>query len=203
MAKKDPAEASRLRLGVIQLLITENGERVKDTQPGFWPEERSDYYASLVEIVSDFNDEHAIPALLGAITTGNMAASGLARFGERSVAPLLEQLHSADRYVRSSSLFAISKLFETNQTVSRGSYTLIESAIQASLTDPEGNVRYAAVSAVESLPSRDKFVPTLQKIAKQDSWAVPTRTGGEGYPVRLLAQRILDNISHHVPPPKQ
>jgi hypothetical protein len=67
------------------------------------------------------------------------------------------------------------------------------------LKDPEGSVRSAAISAIEFLTTRDKFVPALRQLSANDPATMQT---GHGlfYTVRHDASELLDNIAHHVPP---
>jgi hypothetical protein len=201
VARIDASQADRLRLGVMHLLTVENGERQQEKRPGAWSEERSEYYANLIDMVADFNDERAISALVGAATTGGMATRGLARFGDLIVEPTINQLNSPDSTVRSSALFTIRDLFNLHKSLSSASYARIESALQSSLADHEGNVRFAAIVTIEFLPTREKFVPFLKELSLSDPLALPATKGGQFYPVRLTATDVLDHIARHLPPP--
>ena len=119
--KQDSGEADRLKVGLIHLLAVENAG-TKETVPATearpentteeHDEEFSDYYGNLIGVVADLNDERAIPALLGAIGTGEMAGRGIAKFGDKALGPLLDLLHDSDNLVRSSVLFTIRDLLE-------------------------------------------------------------------------------------------
>jgi HEAT repeat protein len=202
VAKQYPAEADRLKVGLINLLVVEN-KHVKKTEE--LSEEYTDYYGDLVGRVSDLNDERAIPALIGAITTGGMATRALARFGDKALDQVLGQLNSSDRFVRSSALDTISDLLERHIAVSPTSQSRISDALRSSLNDPQFIVRRSAIGAIEYLDTREEFVPALVKLAQSDPIKFPGKPndggdGGQFYPVRQDARRLLRKIANHEPP---
>ncbi len=212
--KQDPAEADRLKVGLIHLLVVENAESTvavsaTEATPGNTTEEGdeeySDYYGNLIGMVADLNDERAIPALVGAITTGGMATRALARFGDKSVGPLLDRLHDPDNMIRSSVLFTIRDLLEMHISIAPASQLRIRKALRTSLDDADYSVRRSAISAIEYLDNREEFVPTLEKLAQSDPVKLSGTPddggdGGQFYPVRQDARRLLHKIAVHVPP---
>jgi hypothetical protein len=57
-----------------------------------------------VVTVSSLNDDRAIPALVGAMTTGGMAQRGVLKYGDKALTSVMEQLKSSDALVRASAL---------------------------------------------------------------------------------------------------
>lgn len=200
--KQNHAEADRLKFGLFHLLAVENPEAKKGQS---LTEEYSDYYGDLVAVVSDLNDERSIPALLGAITTGGMATRALARFGDKAFNPLLDELNSPDRLVRSSVLFTIRDLLEMHISIAPASQARLRNALRSSLGDPEFVVRESAIAAIEYLNDREQFVPALEKLAQSDPVKLPGKPddggdGGQSYPLRQDARRLLRKIANHEPP---
>jgi hypothetical protein len=201
--KQDSTEADRLKLGLIQLLTVENAEAKNGKG---LTEEHSDYYGDLVGIMSDLNDERAIPALIGAITTGGMATRALARFGDKAFSSVLNELSSPDPEVRSSVLFTIRDLLEMHISIAPASQARIRGVLRSSLADRESVVRSGAISAIEYLDDREQFVPALEKLAASDPDTLPGKPfdggdGGQFYPLRQKARRLLRKIANHEPPP--
>jgi HEAT repeat protein len=165
----------------------------------------ADYYGNLIGIVADLNDERAIPALLGAISSGGMATRALARFGDKAFNPLLDQLRNPDPQVRSSVLFTIRDLLEMHISIAPASQARIREVLRSSLADPEFAIRGSAVSAIEYLDDREQFVPALEKLAESDPVKLPGKPddggdGGKFYPLRQDARRLLRKIANHEPP---
>jgi len=204
LAKQDPSETDRLRLGLIRLLTVENEtvRNAKRTGLRFTTEEHSDYYGDLIGAVADLNDKRAIPALLGAITSGGMATRGLARFGEQALTPVLNRLSDPDPLVRASVLWTVRHMLRMGTASDLSCHARIEAALRSSLRDPDFVVRSAAISAVEYLDDRQEFVPTLRELAEHDPERIPGKSddGGEHYPVRLEAKRLLEKIANHESP---
>lgn len=200
---KNHDEADRVRTGFVHLLATENavihsGPQINSTRT----EDDSEYYAQVIAVVSSLNDEQAIPALMGAITSGGMATRGLARFGDKTLGPVLDQLQNQDPMTRSASLFTVRNMLKMRTLTSPSSHDRVRSAIRSSLEDPESVVRSSAISALEYLDSREEFVLALKVLAEHDPAKLPGSAddGGELYPVRLKARRLLNKIANHDQP---
>jgi hypothetical protein len=100
LGKETTGDVNHLRLGLIQLLATENSEMRRpngearqtsgsssnkdEAADEEGAEEYSEYYADLIGFVASLGDERAIPALLGAAGTGGMATQGVARFAGKA-----------------------------------------------------------------------------------------------------------------------
>jgi len=199
-----PSDADRLRLGVIQLLVTENNDKVPaaDEKEG---EENSQYYSSLINFVAHLGDERAIPALLGAALTGGMATRGVARFGKKALDPTLGQINRGGPKLASGAVYVVQKMLEMHTINDPDSHLRIKNALRSSLASPDSDVREAAVYAVEYLDDREEFVPMLKDLAEHDPGKVSGQpkwdgTIGDIYPVRELATKLLRKIANHEPP---
>ena len=202
--KQDPVEADRLKVGLIHLLTAENADVQKAKQTGtrFTTEEHSEYYGNLIGVVADLTDERAIPALLGAITTGGMAQRGVARFGDKAFDPLLKKTEDPDPVVRMSVLFTVRYMLRMGGIKSPASQVRIRDIVRSSLDDADSSVRSSAMSVIEYLDNREEFVPALEKLAERDPVKLPGTPddggdGGQFYPVRQDARRLLRKIANH------
>jgi hypothetical protein len=198
-----PDQADPVKVGLIQLLLEEDGYFVINKNPPPDPHEEDDigeHYAELIEVVASLEDQRAIPALVGAMTTGGMAQRGLFKYGDTALEPVMDQLKSPDALVRATALgMSIALLQKHDDPPSK---TRIRDLIRSSLTDPEPVVRSQAVRETTCLDNRQDFVPMLQQIAKTDPWKLPGKAddGGDGeefYPVRFDARRVLRDIQNN------
>jgi hypothetical protein len=203
VSKKNADEADRLKLALIGLLSTENVAEQEFIVKGttFATEEHSEYYASLVARVANLNDERAIPALVGAITTGGMATRGLARFGDKAIDPVLNLLQAPANphsRVRSSAVFTIRDLLMLHIPITLTSHTRIKQALESALNDPEFGVRYSAICAIEYLEDREDLLPALKDMAEHDHGENP----GTPYEhtLRPTAEQLVQKIANHQKP---
>ena len=90
-----------------------------------------------------------------------------------------------------------------HKSIASASYARIKFALESSLKDPAFVVRSSAISAIEYLDDREEFVPALEDLAEHDPAKLPGRAddGGELYPVRRDAKRLVQKIANHEPPP--
>lgn len=202
--KLSPGDANRLRLGVIQLLVTENNDKVPAASEKEG-EENSMYYSSLIDFVAHSGDERAIPALLGAAMTGGMATRGVARFGKKALDPTLAQVKSGDPKLASGAVYVVQKMLQMHTVTDADSHLRMKNAMRSALASPDSDVRLAAVYAVEYLNDREEFVPILKDLAEHDPDKLPGQpkwdgTVGDIYPVRELATKLLRKIANHEPP---
>jgi len=215
-----PRDADRLRLGIIQLLVRENNEGLKERdevkQASPAPsagevqeeegEEDSDYYSGLIGFVANLNDERAIPALLGAANTGGIATRGVARFGKRALDATLMQAKNANPDLAEGALWVIRDMLEFGLVSDPESLQRIKSAIRSALDAPDVGLRDTGVYLVGYLDKREEFVPKLKDIAEHDPAKLPNQpkddgTVGDFYFVRVNAARVLEQIANHVQPP--
>ncbi len=101
--KQHPEQADRIKLGLIQLLKADNVD-FQGAAPGTYTEDDTEHYAEVVNVVSSLKDERAIPALVGAMATGGMAQQAIFQYGDKALAPVLEQLKSSDPLAQSQAL---------------------------------------------------------------------------------------------------
>ena len=197
-----PNQADSIKLGLIELLGSENDLFVlgKNAAPDTYTEEDGEYHAGLITAVSSLDDERAIPALVGAMTTGGIAQRGILKYGDKALEPVLEQLKNPDGLVRATALgLSFSLLKRQNDPASLKRVTDL---VRSSLTDPDTVVRRRAVREIDCLADRQEYVPTLEKIAKTDpekrlGKALDGGDGEEFYPVRYDARRVLRDIQNN------
>jgi hypothetical protein len=201
---RHPDKADQVKISLIHLLSEENHLFIETKNPPPDSNDEDDvgeYYAELVDVVSSLNDERAIPALAGAITTGGMAQRGLLKYGDKALGPVLKQLKSSDALVRASALGLSTEILEGRKD--SASHAQMISLIQSSLKDPAAVVRRHAVREIDCLDERQDFIPVLQEIAKTDPDKLPGRAddggdGGQFYPVRADARRVLRDVQNNV-----
>lgn len=204
---RHPDQADAVKLGLIELLSTENYYFIESKNPPADPHEEDDvseHYAELIDAVSSLHDERAIPALTGAITTGGMAQRGLLEYGDKALVPVVEKLKSPDALVRASALGMAMALLAKHDDAA--SHTRIRELLRSSLGDSGSVVRRKAVWEIDCLVDRQDFVPLLQKVAKTDPFILPADgpadDRGDGdmfYPVRYDARRALRHIQNNQP----
>jgi hypothetical protein len=199
--KQYPDQADRIKLGLIQLLRADNADfQSPSTAPGTYTEDDTEHYAEAINVVSSMNDERAIQALAGAMTTGGMAQGGVLKYGDKAFAPVLEQLKSSDALVRSSALDMSFALLEKRG--GPAAQAQIKELILAYIKDPGSVVRRSAVQEIGCLEDRQDFVPLLKEIAKSDPLKFPGKPldGGDTdgfYPVRADARQVLRDIQNN------
>jgi len=212
--KSTPDDVDRLRVGIIQLLIAENArinlpdeelskQAARTTGCGNGTDncecDESEYYPSLIATVAGFNDERAVPALVGAMPWASDAAGALLRFGDKAVGPILDQLKSRNALLRVSALSMAISMEGQNELVSP---PRIKEMLRSALADPVAVVRSHAVNEIACLDDRKEFVPVLERLAKSDPehWRGREDDGVDGdhfYPVRLYARRALREIRNN------
>jgi hypothetical protein len=208
---RNPGQADAVRLGLIHLLSLENSkiyiasrtnaQNATQESPEAKPKE-DEYYPTLIAAVTALRDERAIRALLGATPTGGMAMRAVAEFGDKALGSVLEQAKSPDPIVRSSALFTVRNMLRMKTLNLPTSQIQITSAIQESLQDSNFAVRSSAISVIEYMDNRQEFVPALQKLAESDPVRVQESAdeGGDLYPVRRKARRVLREIDENRQP---
>jgi len=198
--KQHPEQADRIKLGLIELLKADNADfQGQTTPPGTYTEDDMEHYAEVVNVVSSVNDERAIPALVGAMATGGMAQRAIFQYGDKALAPVLEQLKSSDPLAQSSALkMSFALLAERSDPAAQAQ---IRELILAYVKAPSGATRSIAVQQIGCLEDRQNFVPLLSEIAKTDPLKLSGKAldGGDGdefYPVRYDARRVLRHIKN-------
>lgn len=196
--KQHPEQADGIKLGLIQLLKADNID-FQGATPQTYTEDDMEHYAEVVNVVSSLKDERAIPALVGAMATGGMAQQAIFQYGDKALAPVLEQLKSSDPLVQSQALMmGFALLAERGDPASEAQ---IRELILAYVKAPLEPSRRIAVQEIDCLDDRQNFVPLLEKIAKTDPEKRPGKAldGGDAdgfYPVRADARRVLRHIKN-------
>jgi len=208
---RNPEQAEAVRLALIRMLTLENAAvhspRTSSTtitkenrEAGFRSE--NDVYPALIQEVAELKDERAIPALVGAVTTGGMAMRAVAEFGQKALGPVLDLLNDASPLVRLSALHTIRHMLGNGSLNDLPSQLRTKAALRESLKDKESVVRRSAIYAIEYLDDRQEFLPILRDLAETDPGKRPGQAGegGEFYPVRVQAKELIRKIENHVPP---
>lgn len=204
----DADEQDKLRLGLIQLLVT---ERVAANDPNTSVNDAdregySNYYGDLIGAVADLKDVRAIPVLLANADTGGMATRGVAHFGKAALDPVLQQVMGKNEELAEGALFVIRDMLEYHIAADSDSLVRIKNILRSALARPEGNLRVVTVFVIEYLSDREDFVPVLTNIAMSDPFEVPGQVATDGqdkggvYPVRRAARLLLVKIANHEPP---
>jgi hypothetical protein len=157
-------------------------------------ESYGDYHADLIQAVASLRDPRSIPALLGAISTGDMATQALAAFGTSALDPVIEKLKSRDAIERESAVGVLTEMLERNSgrgVSDPGSRAKIRDALFAAASDQVFYVRIAAVSGLARLRNPDaRFL--IQGIASND----PYKDEVGSYPVRAAAKEVLETLKN-------
>jgi HEAT repeat protein len=197
-----PEQAGRVKLGLIQLLSSENELFVsrENISKEIYTEENSEHYAEIIHAVASLNDERTIPPLIGAMSTGGMAQRGLLKYGDKALDPLVKELQNRDGLVRATALgLCVTLLGKQNDS---GAHRRVAELIKSSLNDPDSTVRSSAIRAIDCLEERKDFVPTLERVSKTDPEKMPGKAidkgdGDEFYPVRYDARQVLRDIQNN------
>jgi hypothetical protein len=206
------SDVDALTLGIIDLLIKESNGGLKEPDDvnsedddESYGEEKSGYYSGLIGFVAEMHDERAIPALLGAGTTGGMATRGAAWFGKKAVSPTVAQVKSPNTQAAESALWVIRSILEMRTAEDPDSHLELKNALKFALGSPDHDVRETAILAIEQLEDRGEFVPTLKGIAQHDpyraNYTAGKSTPGKGpYEVRHSAELLLQKIARNPQP---
>lgn len=205
---RHPDQARRIKLGLIQLLGPEN-EAFTKGKPGSLTEDDTNYYAEVVRTVSTLNDERKTPALAGATSTGRMAQQAIFQYGDKALAPVLEQLKRQPDPNSVSDLLAQASALQMSFALlaKRGdptSQAQIRELILAYVKAPSGATRRIAVQEIDCVDDRQNFVSLLTEISKTDPQKLSGKPldGGDNnqfYPVRADARRVLRHIQNNMP----
>lgn len=192
-------QADKIKLGLIGLLKADNVD-FQSAAPGTYTEDDMDHYAEVVRVVSSLNDERAIPVLGNATSTGGTAQQAVLQYGDKALAPVLEQLKSSDVGVQSGALSMSFRLLAKRGDPA--AQAQIRELILAYVKAPSGATRRIAVQEIGCLEDRQSFVPLLKEIAMTDPQKFSGRAldGGESdgfYPVRADARRVLRDIQNN------
>lgn len=199
--QKEPKNREARRTGLIKLLETENGvveeKRLKrlasrletPDEKDLLSEEYVNYYGDVIAAIATLKDPRALNALLGAITTGNMATRTLVSFGKPAVEPVTQRLQHPDPRVRVAATWTLSQMLEAseiaNDPVSRSK---IKAALIRAATDNDPFVRREAVDGLARVGDQES-IALLEKIARTDPYRADFLQGT--YVVREAATKAL------------
>lgn len=194
----EPAEADRTKSDLIGLLSQENAfvreqrERFDKTGETL-TEGYVNYYGDLIAAVASLNDPRSLDALVGAMTTGDIATRGLASLGRPALQPVLHELGSPDPLTRVAVLSVLSEMARS-QWISGdpGARRLVKDAVVEALADPNPQVRIFAVRVASELGD-PSLRPLLAKLASSDPYQSELPGQAGTYPVRRTAKEALDH----------
>jgi len=209
--KEVPGEREKFTSGLVKLLYVENaaakvsseGPRKGDDADQERNDEYEQYYASLIEVVAKLNDERAVPALLAAAPTGGMATRGIARFGDKAVAQVLDQVRDPDPQLAVGAVHVLREMLKMHTVSDPDLHRQIKAGLHFALSRPEFQVRLSAIGAIEYLDDRDEFVPVLTNLAENDPFKLVQpqgRSSADIFVVRRDAARLLVKIEAHEVP---
>jgi hypothetical protein len=206
--QEDTHGQDELRLGLIQLLVTETvavrnpNTIVNDVDR----EGYSNYFGDLIGAVADLKDARAIPVLLANAGTGGMATRGIAHFGKMALDLVLQQVKGQDPQLVGGAVFVIRDMLEYRTVSDSDSLMRIKNALLSALARPDSSVRESAIYAIEYFADRESFVPALTEMARSDPFKIAGQVASDGqdngevYPVRRMARLLLAKIANHEHP---
>jgi hypothetical protein len=197
--------SDQIKLGLIGLLEKENEyiraheEKVFRVTGETLTEDFSDYYSVLITVVADLKDPRAVYSLIGCISTGRIATSGLAALGRTALGPALDLLNNPDEVKRSSALMAlVAMLDQPDITSDPAAKEKSKQALVRSARDNNHYLRLTAIRGFEKLLELGDadVIPLLEYLAQNDPYiAESTLPGSETrslrYVVREAAGRVL------------
>lgn len=150
------------------------------------------YYGDVIVAVAALRDPSAVPALVGAISTGNGAMDGLASLGSVAIPAVVEAARSSDPRDRSGAAWTLGKFAEPHRRheLTAAEPRDVEVALARSLDDEEGPVRQVAVRSLRHF-SGAHIRARMMQIAATDPY-VHHFTGRAVYPVREQAREWLE-----------
>jgi hypothetical protein len=155
--------------------------------------------------VANLNDVRAIPALLGVAYNGQVATSGLTRFGKQALPPTLRQVTGKAPRLSEGALFVVKDMLKYRTITDAESLAQIKNTLRVALANRDDLVRQTAIFVIEYLEDRQEFVPTLRGMANNDPFkleghvAEDGQDNGDVYPVRRVARLLLGKIAKNEP----
>jgi hypothetical protein len=181
---KNPSQADRVKVDLIRMLAFEN-------------ENPTDNYPEVINAVASLNDERAIPALVGAIDTGQIAIQGVVKYGNKALETLFARLNDPDARLRGTAVStSITILARKDDGASR---LRIKNIIDTALKDSDMSVRLSATAQIACLDNRLEFKQLLQQLAQNDPGRINWKDGTTTYPVRYAASDALKDIQNKKP----
>lgn len=156
----------------------------------------SDYYGDLIREVASFHDSTSLQALLGCITTGDMATRGLAALGALALDPITARLGDSDSNVRQAATIVLSEMLDWQKTSAPGQVPLarVKQGLMKAASDEYPYVRMAAIEGLAKVDGPDVRI-LLEKLAAEDPYEASSHGGEKGnYPVRRSARELLSHL---------
>jgi HEAT repeat protein len=176
---------------VMKLLVKENSFVANGSKLSA---EYVDYYADVIGTVASLDDPRSLNALLGCMTTGDMAIDGIARLGPVAVHPVLAKLASSNSDVRQAAASALSAMLDLPASVRFENPVLlneIKRGLMRAVSDSDPYVRMTAIEGLAKIGGSEVRA-ILQRLAAEDPYEASVHGGDKGiYPVRTQAQSLL------------
>jgi hypothetical protein len=165
---KDRDNSEARKLALIELLEIENKTVEREQQLS---EAYVNYYGDVIAAVATVADPRSIDALVGAVSTGNMATGTLISFGNAAVEPVGKKLDSPDPLVRSSVARTLSQMLEKSQEISGtpASRAVIKRALVQAAKDNDPIVRRSAVDGLVTLGDAES-IAIVDQLARNDPY---------------------------------
>jgi hypothetical protein len=151
-----PGQRDLLASTLIRLLVRENAVFHSASNPR-GEDLAANYYGDLIWAVASLNDPRAATALAGAIETGELATTGLARLGAAALPVTMNAARASDAMVRHSAMRVFGKLSAQRSQLALSSSTVstVRQALLAALDDASEFVRAEAVTSLTGFSDQD------------------------------------------------
>lgn len=160
------------------------------------PESFSEYYADLIQSVSNLEDKRSIKVLLKdeVLLSGGIAREGIARLGDSAVASLTQEINisKAGTVRRLAILKTLQEMLSAGTIKSARDKKLIEKILLDSAYSANEDERIVSAYGLSAYDDKEAEA-TLQALSKGDKYSVPSAHGGLTYPVREAASRAISD----------
>jgi HEAT repeat protein len=184
---RDPENSDARKVALIELLDIEN--RTVEREPQL-SEAYTNYYGDVIAAVAVIADARSLDALVGAISTANMATGTLISFGNAAVEPVAKGLESPNPSVRSSVAWTLSRMLEKSREISStpASRTIIKTALVRAAKDdyPVVRLNYGLVALGDP-----ESIAIVDELARNDPYGADFKNGE--FLVRDAAAKALKN----------
>jgi len=184
-------ENSQVAPAMIELLQRENVAVSRGASRELGEAYRVDYYGDLIGCVAALRDPRAVPALVAAIETGDMATRGLAALGEAAAPAVLRAARSTSHNTRMSAVATLAEMIADSSSarLSTGSRSAIRTTLLSAVKDNNPSIRMTGLDGLVYF--RDSEVRSaVEDVAAHDPHMV-RRNGHAVYPIRELATVTL------------
>ena len=177
LLQKFPEKSDEIKLALIEVLEREHSFQKKyDAEyrrTGVHPGAEGygeGYYANLIWAVSSLKDVRSLNGLMGAITTGSMATSTLAGFGDAALDRVLEVFNSGENIARHSACGVLSEMLDEKNAAKVSnpvSRRKIKDALIRAAGDQSRFLRLGGIEGLAKLGDRD-VIPLIRNLATSD-----------------------------------